>query len=302
MNFQLFGYGIDDSGEFMAKRIAYLSGSWYPKNKNECERQIKEFGENPVRLSDNRLKYRIGIAPHAGWAFSGRLANDVIFNISSHTNPDIVILAGGHLSANDRVYSMKSCEVETPLGSLSCVEDYHKELFAGIDCYYENGDSYEPDNTTELLLPFIKYYFDNVKIIICRIPPDNNAFLFSANLIELITEKKLNCALICSTDLTHYGFRFGFMPEGRGARALRWVKTANDKKIIDYACSLDSRKTLATSLKDHNSCCGGAITAGVETAKGIGCSYGRQVGYYTSADILNENDPSDFVGYCGIIF
>lgn len=286
----------------MSKRITYLAGSWYPKNKNECENQIRSFKDRAIRINDEKLKYLIGIAPHAGWFFSGQIANDVIMNISNHTNPEVVIIAGGHLAAGDKVYVMNSCEAETPLGSLSCIDDYHKELFQNLDCLYERPESYEPDNTTELLLPFIKFYFGNVKIIICRLPPDKSAFIFSSNLSELINKNKINCVLVSSTDLTHYGYRFGFMPEGKGYQALKWVKNVNDKKIINYACALNGEKTLYTAVNDHNSCCGGTIAAASETAKITGCSYGKLVNYYTSADIQNEKAPSDFVGYCGIIY
>ncbi len=286
----------------MDKRAAYLAGTWYPKNKYQCEEQIIEFKKTSKIVKEKFLKYKIGIVPHAGWAYSGKLANNVIYNISLNVNPDLIILAGGHLGINDVAYVMNKCDVETPFGDLNCISEYNDALFNGVKHRVEEADNYEPDNTTELQLPFIKYYFQTNKIIICRIPPNETCFKFAQNVYEFIETKKINCAAIFSTDLTHYGFRFGFTAAGTGIKALNWVKNTNDREIIDFALELDSVNVLKSGNSKHNSCCSGAIAAGVELAKLIGCTSGKLVDYYTSADIGGEKSPSDFVGYSGIIF
>jgi len=281
----------------MKKRLSFLAGQWYPKNKSQCEKQILDFKNNARIIEDWNLNYRIGVVPHAGWIYSGRIANNVIYNMSLKNQPELVILIGGHLGSNDKIYFMDECAVETPFGDISCNSDYNCELLKNLPAIMEDPDSYEPDNTTELQLPFIKYYFPESKIFICRIPPNDSAFDFALNLDNLIKKKYINCSIVCSTDLTHYGFRFGFTPAGTGAQALDWVKIINDKEIIDYALNIDGRAVLISALSKHNSCCGGAIAAGVELARLSSCKYGKLIDYYTSADAANEKSPSDFVGY-----
>ncbi|HON57120.1 MAG TPA: AmmeMemoRadiSam system protein B, partial [bacterium] len=163
----------------MQKRISYLAGSWYPKKSESCENAIKDYQKKSKIINDKNLFYKIGIVPHAGWLYSGVLAHSVIYNISRYANPDIIFLAGGHLSFYDNFYFMAECEVETPFGALRCIDDYHNDLTKNLKYKIEEADDYEPDNTTELQLPFLKYYFPNAKIVIVRIPPNETALIFS---------------------------------------------------------------------------------------------------------------------------
>jgi len=197
---------------------------------------------------------------------------------------------------------MKKCEVETPFGGLRCVDDFNEDILSGLNIKFEEAENYEPDNTTELQLPFIKYYFPLSEIVIYRIPPNNSALMFAQNLFSTIIAKKINCIIIASTDLTHYGYRFNFMPAGRGRKGVEWVKSVNDKKIIEYALNLNSESIIQTANNDHNSCCGGAFAAGVEYARLSGCKNGHLLNYFTSSDVLLDEVPDDFVGYCGIIY
>ena len=52
-------------------------------------------------------------------------------------------------------------------------------------------------------------------------------------IIKAQSDKKYVC--IGSTDLTHYGPKYGFTPEGAGLSGIEWAKEANDKSFIDLA-------------------------------------------------------------------
>jgi len=286
----------------MDRRLSYFAGSWYPKSANQCETQISAFKKNAKLIDDKNIKYQIGVTPHAGWSFSGQLANDVIYNISMYNKPEVIILIGGHLAPADRFYFMEKCEIETPFGDFENTDEFDDLLTKNIEYCRETAEHYEPDNTTELQLPFLKYYFSTKKIIICRAPANKDALIFASNLSGLITQRGVSCALICSTDLTHYGLRFGFTPAGVGKQALEWVKTQNDKSVIDLTLKTAGAKVLESAVNNSSACCAGALAIAAETAKLLSLKTGRLVDYYTNADILNKSNPSDFVGYCGVIF
>src|SRR5438093_796938 len=40
-----------------------------------------------------------------------------------------------------------------------------------------------------------------------------------------------------SSDLTHYGPRYGFAPHGLGAEGLRWAREENDRRLLDLLAS-----------------------------------------------------------------
>ena len=55
-----------------------FSGSWYPANASECEKEIQAFLKEPGFQAIPQADYIGGIVPHAGWYFSGSLACRVI--------------------------------------------------------------------------------------------------------------------------------------------------------------------------------------------------------------------------------
>ena len=62
-------------------------------------------------------------------------------------------------------------------------------------------------------------------------------------IIKRDEKKKIVC--IGSTDLTHYGPRYGFTPMGTGLEGLRWADRVNDQRFIDLALKLDAEEMLA---------------------------------------------------------
>ena len=75
-------------------------------------------------------------------------------------------------------------------------------------------------------MPFIKHLFAESKIVPVMVPPAKLAIDFGkavAEVIAKVPDKKIIC--IASTDLTHYGPRYGFCPQGHGSGALKWDQT-----------------------------------------------------------------------------
>ena len=50
---------------------------------------------------------------------------------------------------------------------------------------------------------------------------------------EIALELGKKILILGSTDLTHYGYNYGFTPKGTGEAAVEWVKNENDRKIVD---------------------------------------------------------------------
>jgi hypothetical protein len=105
--------------------------------------------------------------------------------------------------------------------------------------------------------------------------------------------------VIGSTDLTHYGYNYGFVTKGTGSQALDWVRNENDRRVIDSMLAMDPEKVIAEGLSNQNACCAGAAATAIETAKNLGADQADQIAYSTSYD----KSPGDsFVGYVGIVF
>ena len=115
------------------------------------------------------------------------------------------------------------------------------------------------------------------------------------------TAGELNRSLVVlsSTDLTHYGENYGFMPKGRGRSALTWVRDFNDAGFINAVLAGDPKETLARADKDQSACSVGAVLGVLGFVEFTGAKKGQLLEYGTSAD-LSGGIPGSFVGYAAI--
>lgn len=276
-----------------------FAGAWYPARAKECEKQIDEF----IRSSDFKVpsgkEYSACISPHAGWFFSGKIACNVIKLLKSEAHIDVIVLFGKHLHRLSPATILTNCILETPFGDLEVDDDFSAALLKRLELNIESAASLRSDNTIELQLPFIKYFFGNTKIVVIGTPLSKFSIEIGAAVSSIAREMGLNIKIIGSTDMTHYGDNFGFSPVGSGSEAVEWVKHNNDQKMIDAMISMNGVEVLKQASANYNACCGGAVAATITAAKEIGCLNGQVINYSNSYDL----SPGDnFVCYCGVVF
>ncbi len=274
----------------MNVRKRYLPTGWYPRDHADTTAKIKILEENSPEPKYNVVA---AVVPHAGWEFSGKAAAHVFCSIKN--KPDTVVVIGGHLRPSSGIFAAYEEAYETPLGLIEADTGLLEKLEQRITI---NEDTV-PDNTVEIQLPFIKYHFPEAKALWVRAAPSDEAIVLGETLWQLSRELNLGLLIIGSTDLTHYGLNYGFMPKGLGVKAVEWVKQENDKHFIDALLKLEPSKALNHALKDRSACSAGGAATAIRYAAGAGITSGKLLSYYTSWDIY----PSDsFVGYAGIIY
>ena len=270
------------------KRI--LPAGWYPDTPAEIRKIFKKW-ESEKKNSNEALS---AIVPHAGWFYSGQIAFNAISCLKS--NSQTIVIAGGHLSENDPVLSAREDKFDAVTG----VIENDMELLNYLSEFHNFYEDDYPDNTVEVNLPMISYLFPESRILWLRIPPDyekirsiaEHIYNYSKNTSRTIT-------VIGSTDLTHYGYNYGYHPHGEGMEGLNWVKDVNDKEFIDLITDYQIKKAIDHSKKNLSACSSGGASLAAEYAMLNKCRKGELISYQTSYDI----SPSDsFVGYAGIIF
>lgn len=278
----------------MSTRRRALPGGWYPTSALECDKSIVEFleGFNPPQGT-----WLGGVAPHAGWYFSGRAAARVIKTLAASSKPDRVVLYGGHLGPGSKPIVYTEDEWETPFGPVSMDSDLAGGLAASGEAMPASARF--ADNTVEIQMPFVKSFFPLVPVIAVHSPSSASAVRLSSALDEALKGKGLTAVYIGSADLTHYGPNYGFTPKGTGPEAVTWVKNENDKSLIDRAVAMDSTGLLEEAAQKHNTCSAGPIASVIASASARGISQGRLLEYYTSYDIMPN---SSFVGYAAIVY
>lgn len=283
----------------MSARKAVFAGSWYPDTSFECEKEIKNFlkQSEPGKLKKKQLFG--GIVPHAGWYFSGSVACSVINALSQGNPPDVIAVFGMHLHDASPCYIMTEGSWETPFGKIKIEQQLASELVKRFDFKVETALNYTQDNTIELQLPFIKYFFDKVSIVPIGVPPVESSLEIGKAVAEISKNIGFTIKVIGSTDLTHYGPNYGFMPKGKGKKAVDWVRNENDRIFIDAIVEMNPVKMLKTAFDNNNACCAGAAATAVAAAKHLGAVKAETVSYTTSYDIMADDS---FVGYTGVVF
>ena len=283
----------------MKVRKSMFSGSWYPGNAASCEKEIKGFLKEYSTVTTSDRPLTGGIVPHAGWYFSGSIACNVIHCLSKEKSPDVFVIFGMHLHSGSPAYIMTEGAWETPFGNLEIETALAKELNEKFTFQIETADRFTQDNTIELQLPFIKYFFKNAKIVPIGVPPTKISLEIGKTVVALSKRLGLQVKVIGSTDLTHYGPNYGFMSHGRGSSALDWVRNDNDRRVIDAMLAMDPEKIIKEAAANQNACCSGAAATAIAAAKELGAKKAETIAYATSHD----KSPGDsFVGYVGIVF
>jgi AmmeMemoRadiSam system protein B len=162
------------------------------------------------------------------------------------------------------------------------------------------------EHSIEVQVPFIQYLFAGAKILPIVVPPREQAVALGTSVGQIIgrdEQKKIVC--IGSTDLTHYGPRYGFTPIGTGVEALKWADSVNDQKFIDLALKLEPEGLLASAAENCNACGAGAAAAAVAAAKKLGKAGGLLLAHTNSNEVMLRKmgtTSADSVGYAAIIF
>jgi hypothetical protein len=283
-------------------RKSSFSGSWYPSNASDCEKEIQAFLKEPGFQTIPEADYIGGIVPHAGWYFSGSLACRVISALSApdeQQQPDVVVVFGMHMHPHSTPCIMTEGAWETPFGDIEINSKLSSRLAKKYSFNIETATRFTPDNTIELQLPFIKYFFNASRLIPIGVPPDSKSIEIARCLAELAQQSAVTIKVIGSTDLTHYGANYGFVPMGTGKEAVDWARDHNDRKAIDRMLAMDPEGLIAKSLASQNACCSGAAAAAIAAAETLGATHAELVGYRSS---FEKHPGESFVGYTGILF
>jgi len=280
-------------------RRADFAGSWYPGEESECRMAIERFLDPELPCPDTWGDIVGGIVPHAGWVFSGKIACNVIKCLSVQDGPDTCIIFGRHLHSASGNFIMKEGRWATPLGELDVDVEIAAQLTAEFPFDVETTSRYDQDNTIEVQLPFIKHSFPEIKIVPIGLPPNPVSLKIAKRAAEITKDMGRRTIVLGSTDLTHYGYNYGFMPKGTGEEAVEWVKRVNDRRAVDLIVDMDENSVIDESFENHNICCPGAVAAAIVAARELGAVKAKQMIYSTSYDLRPD---SSFVGYVGIVF
>ncbi|PID57793.1 AmmeMemoRadiSam system protein B [candidate division KSB3 bacterium] len=287
----------------MSTRKACRAGSFYPADEASCRRELQRcFGD--YHAPDLPGSIRGGIVPHAGWIFSGSTAAKVFKSIHEKSAPESFLIFGAvHVRGVGRKASFfDRGSWETPCGTVPIDEELARMITENAsDIVQADHHSHHDEHSIEVQLPFIQYLFPAAKILPIMVHPTEEAVSLGQRIATLLQNQQKQVCVLGSTDLTHYGPRFGFTPYGIGQHSLRLMK-ANDRKLLDLIVAMKAEHVIRETEIHRNACGAGAIAATIAAVKILGAERGHLLEHITSQDVIPDRPASDFVGYAGIVF
>jgi hypothetical protein len=291
----------------MGARKPVVAGQFYGGSPKECLEEVQ--GCLAARSVDEGLPERIigGIVPHAGWVFSGDLAG-LVFSAIKQANGEVdtfVIFGAAHRYLGIKAVVYDKGSWETPLGQVDIDEEFAGKIINESRAI-RDPESHRGEHSIEVQVPFIQHIFGESKIVPIIVPSAEFDLELGSEIAAIIS-KTTNKSIVCiaSTDLTHYGPRYGFVPAGAGAAGIQWAKDVNDKEFIDLAVKMEPRELLETAVEKGSACGPGAVAVLVEIAKELGRTKGLLLGHTHSSEVMERKfhqSSEESVGYAAIVY
>jgi AmmeMemoRadiSam system protein B len=277
----------------MQNRTPAVAGMFYPKETEKLKSLVHDcflsnFGPGKIPPTDSTKKIYGVICPHAGYVYSGPIACQSFYAISSKPIELFIIVGPNHWGIGCSIASMKDCSWETPLGNVE-VDSKAVEELANISELIElDFFSHTKEHSLEVQVPILQEVFSNkFKILpIALIDQTQNTAVELGRCIAKIA-KKNNAMIIGSSDFTHY-------EENEFAHK-------QDMALIEPILNLDIEKFYEVLNTKKITACGyGAMATTMIACKELGATKGELLKYATSGDVMG--DKSSVVGYGSIIF
>jgi AmmeMemoRadiSam system protein B len=247
-----------------------------------------------------------GMVPHAGWMFSGRTAGIALVALAAHTEARTFVLTGSVHTARLKGPALDTAEAwATPLGEVA-VDAELRDAIAQLDGFEPRDDAHEFEHSLEVELPLMQTVFgEGLKIVPCLIPPRREALAWGEALGRLLRDWHDPVPIIASSDLTHYGPRYGFTPRGPGPAGSDWAHEMNDRELLSHIENLEAEAALDHALQHHSACGGGAIAATIATCRTLGAQRGHVLEHTDSNRVQAGRlggRSADSVGYAAVVF
>ncbi len=290
----------------MEVRQPVVAGQFYPAGARVCEAELLEcLSERPVNV-DLPETIAAGIVPHAGWVFSGSLAAMVFDAVKQrHERVDTFVIFGaahGYFGAEPALFARGSWV--TPMGEIAIDEEFAAEVLR-TGTAVSDARAHRTEHSIEVQIPFVQHLFEDAKLVPIVVPPREPAVALGEAVGRIIRDGDKRVVCIGSTDLTHYGPRYGFAPMGAGPQGQKWASEVNDRDFIELARAMDAWGLLAGSAEKCNACGPGAAAATIAAASVLGKTEGLLLAHTNSNNIMRQkmgSTSAESVGYAAMIF
>ena len=186
-------------------RSAKVAGSFYPADFNELNNTLNQL----ISFSDQSKSLKALIVPHAGYAYSGKVAGQVFGYLKNNSFNKVIVIGPSHYYGFNGFSVADFDYYETPLGKVK-VSFQVKDLIREEHFSYQ-VQAHDQEHAIEIELPFLQKTLNNFELIPI-IAGQNN--LTEIEEVSNVLKKYIDdqTLIVFSVDFTHYGPSYGFVP------------------------------------------------------------------------------------------
>ncbi len=286
-------------------RYPAAAGSFYPSDEPLRE-MLGEFFRG---LDEEGRSRRItaGVAPHAGYVFSGYTASRTYRAIFEDGLPEtFVILGPNHTGLGSPIAVCPEGRWVTPLGEVGVDSEMARAVarLSGIADLDELAHQYE--HSVEVQLPFIQYLAEivgkEVRIvpIVLGIQDEEVSEDLGRAIFEASRELDRGVVVVASTDFMHYGRMYGYVPFTAKAEELPHRIKEWDFRLIRRILDFDVGGLFRELREMRHTMCGpGAVGTAIVYSRLAGAVEAELLHYTTSYEVSRNTDA--IVGYASVV-
>ena len=191
-----------------------VAGSWYPRNREELAGLVDSL------LDDAAARSTVApgplaalVAPHAGFAYSGAVAASAFCRLRGHAFDRIVLLGPSHyFGFHGAAIPDAATAYRTPLGDVS-IDGEAVAALRETAGFRADDRMFEPEHALESHLPFLQRVSGRdvavVPVLLGGRATYEEAKHIAHGLARFLDPSTL---VLVSSDFTHFGPRFGYVP------------------------------------------------------------------------------------------
>ena len=277
-------------------RPAAVAGSWYPDDREALIEYVDGLlhAAKPVEPGSD-LPVRALILPHAGYLFSGATAVDALQQVRGKAFERVIVLGPSHRAAFRGLSVADVDAYATPLGQIPLDREAVARLRSS-ELVTADPAAHAQEHSIEIELPLLQRAlapgWKLVPVLVGWMEPSDYPQL--ADLVGSLADE--NTLVVVSTDFTHYGPRYRYMPFPPDEHAAANIRQL-DQGALERIVAGDAQGFLSYQQETGITICGFrplALLLGMLPAE----AEVELAGYATSGEITGEYLQS--VSYLGI--
>jgi len=270
---------------------AYGAGRWFPGSEGALRSTVESCLDVTVPPFDGRIVG--GLAPHAGYVYSGGVAGHTFRALqqqaTEHSVDTVVVLGFSHGYAPPGVSVLEADLFETPIGRTRINRDLGAELVTGSACIRFDSRPHRGEHSAENQVPFVQVALPEAQLVVALMGDANPETV--DELVErlFILSQQAGLVVVGSTDMLHD-------PSYEKV-------TRTDRETLSLLTGLDHVGLRSAWGYDRQLVCGlGPVLTVMRYAERLGCREGMALSYRNSGDDFPESRGQWVVGYGSVVF